>query len=259
MKAERKLAKSEGVSKVRTSSTAMKNNLSLESGQAVSRTAASGHGNASFYVSPKPSILPHTFSWKNNDSTAGKVCFTTLDQADPLMQFCLACTFLNDIAVAQRLLPDVLLSLPSHVSIGDLRVPGPDFRILDLACRFGNTEIVSWLCGDERTRCMVTAGTAVAWAVYTGQVEIAKLVVQHGADPTTTDSVCFGSKPPLFMAAENGQLLAMKWLVEEVGQDLNMRCPEHGSVLDACKAKGFGKSNMTPSHRACADWVHSKR
>ena len=256
MKKERKDAKSKGLSG------RSKSGLSLDTAQVGVRTAASGHGSVALTVSPYPAMIPHNYSTKNNDNphaNAYDVSFRSLDELDPSLQFVLACTFLNDLAKAQSILPTVLQGIPNGCSISDLRVAGPDFFLLDLASRFGNYEVVEWLCTDERTRCVVESGTPVAWAVYTGQVEVAKLLVSHGADPTATSTVCFGEKPPLFMAAENGQLVAMKWLVEELGQDLNMRSPVHGTVLDACKAKGFGRSNMLDSHRACSDWVHSKR
>ena len=59
-------------------------------------------------------------------------------------------------------------------------------------------------------------GCPDGWASYTGQVEIARKLVAFGADSKTTDYVIFYNCPPLLLAAENGQLESMKFLVEEL-------------------------------------------
>jgi ankyrin repeat protein len=61
-------------------------------------------------------------------------------------------------------------------------------------------------------------GSPIGWACYTGQVEIAQMLVSYGADPGKTDIVLFWSLPPLLLAAQNGKLEALKFLVDECGQ-----------------------------------------
>ena len=63
----------------------------------------------------------------------------------------------------------------------------------------------------------------VAWACYTNKIELAKMLVNHGADSHATTEVMFNYKPASFLAGENGQLLAVKYLVEECGHDIQER------------------------------------
>ena len=51
------------------------------------------------------------------------------------------------------------------------------------------------------------------------------MLVKHGADPHKTEPPLFNSLAPVFVAAENGSFLAMKWLVEEHGVQLR-RLPD---------------------------------
>lgn len=50
----------------------------------------------------------------------------------------------------------------------------------------------------------------VAWACYTNRVELAKMLVEHGADSHATYDAVFGEKPPAHLAAENDQLLGVE-------------------------------------------------
>mgnify|MGYP003564936668 CR=1 FL=1 len=63
----------------------------------------------------------------------------------------------------------------------------------------------------------------MAWACYTNKVGLAKMLVIHGADSHPTSKVVYVNKPPTQLAAENGQLLAGKYLVQECGHDINQR------------------------------------
>ena len=63
----------------------------------------------------------------------------------------------------------------------------------------------------------------VMWACVMGRVELAKMLVKHGADSHATTPSVFDHKPPSCLARKNGQLLAVKYLNEECGHD-NHEC-----------------------------------
>lgn len=193
----------------------------------------------------------------HNAQTPESIPFKILDDLNPATQFLLCCGPFNDLERAKSVLPTVLKQLPPGSTIADLRMQGTYFRALDWAARKGNHAIVEWFCTDARLRPCVRAGAAIGWACYTNHVDVARLLLRHGASPAATDSVFFGEKPPLLAAAEAGRLLALRWLVEEAGQDLHMRCPVHGGVIhalhDPCRASR--STLMPPGNRACLQWA----
>ena len=108
-------------------------------------------------------------------------------------------------------------------NLNNLRVPQVGFTALEWASKKGNIDTVKWLCEDERTKGMIDIGCPVGWAAYTGQVEIMRFLVAEGADPAKTDAVLWSGLQPLLVAAQNGQLEAMKYLVNECDQDITMK------------------------------------
>jgi len=145
------------------------------------------------------------------------------------LQFLLSCGMRPNLPLAQSLLPAIL----DMGDITKLLLPGAGFTALDWAARKGNYEIAEWLATAEGTKELVNTGAPVGWACYTNRVELASMLVGHRADPAATNEVLWGGMPPLLVAAENGQLLAMKWLVEEQGQNIQMKDEIHGGVLQA--------------------------
>ena len=109
------------------------------------------------------------------------------------MRFVITCGPLPDLEVAKSALPEAL-----HLVRGDLRklrAPNVGFTALEWAAKKGNLETVEWLCANEQTKDLVSIGCPVGWASYTGQVEIARLLVSYGADPGKTDVVLFNHVP----------------------------------------------------------------
>jgi len=76
---------------------------------------------------------------------------------------------------------------------------------------------------DPRTKIMMTRtdSAPVAWACYTNRVELARMLVKHGANSRATTRVVFSYQPPLHLAGDIGQLLAVWYLVEECGHDIH--------------------------------------
>jgi hypothetical protein len=168
--------------------------------------------------------------------------FTDMDELYPIDQFLLSCGSLYDIERAKSALPYVLHQLSvsglkpdgSLPNIGDITVKGYNLNALEWAARRGNYSIAEWLATDSRTKVMLTRSDSapVAWACYTNKIELAKMLVKHGADSHTTTEVVFNYKPPSHLASENGQLLALKYLVEECGHDIH-ECDTFGDDIRA--------------------------
>ena len=53
----------------------------------------------------------------------------------------------------------------------------------------------------------------------------------YGADPSKTDDVLWNNTLPLFVAAQNGQLGAVKFYVEECKQDIGMIDDKGNNIL----------------------------
>ena len=151
----------------------------------------------------------------------------------PQDQFLLSCGTLADIDHAKRVLPLVLhlISISGRKPDGtipditDITVRGYNLNALEWAARRGHYRIAEWLATDPRTKVMLTRtdSAPVAWAVYTNKVELAKMLIQHGANSHATTTTVFGDKPPTHLAAENGSFLAFKFLIEECGHDIMER------------------------------------
>lgn len=157
--------------------------------------------------------------------------FRNLDELSAPYQFLLSCGPIPDITRAKRVLPFVLHEInkvglmPDGAipNIADCTVRGFGLNALEWAARRGNLAIAEWLATDSRTRVMLarTDSAPVAWACYTGRVELAQMLIKKGADSHATTEKVFNNKPPTHLAGENGQLLAVRFLVEECGHDIN--------------------------------------
>jgi hypothetical protein len=157
--------------------------------------------------------------------------FQSVNDLTEIDQFLLSCGPLDDIDRAKFALPYLLrrLSISGRTpdgripDVGDITVRGYGLNALEWASRRGNYEIAEWLATDPRTSVMLQRSAPVAWACYTNKVELAKMLVDHGANSKATSEEVFNHKPPTHLAAENGQLLAVKYLVEECGHDIHER------------------------------------
>ena len=56
-------------------------------------------------------------------------------------------------------------------------------------------------------------------------------LVSYGADPSKTDDVLWNKTLPLFVAAQNGKLDAVKFYIEECKQDIGMIDDEGSNIL----------------------------
>lgn len=178
----------------------------------------------------KEQMASQTYAERNKQFTRVEY-YHKIDDLTELDQFLLSCGTFNDLGRAKAALPYVLARLTMSgrtpdgriPDLGDITVRGYGLTALDWAARRGNYEVAEWLATDLRTRVLLTRGAPVAWACYTNKVELAKVLVRHGADSRATSDVVFGKKPPTHLAAENGQLLALKYLVEDCGHDIAER------------------------------------
>ena len=154
------------------------------------------------------------------------------------------------------LMPDG--SVP-NMNIGDITVRGYNLNALECASRRGNHEIAEWLSTDSRTKVMLTRtdSAPVAWACYTGNVELARMLVKHVANSHATTDVVLKKKTPTHLAAENSKLLAAKYLVEECGHGIRERdCS--GSNIRTCIRKNFSEWRDLPGSVAVDEYAKSK-
>jgi hypothetical protein len=213
----------------------------------------------------RSALLLHWFGKGSTDGRKEEVRFDQLTDLAEEEQFMLACGPLPDLTRAKELLPRVLEKLsdssapqsdlaPSRF-IAKLFMAPIQLSALEWAAKKGNRAIVEWLCTDERTRTLLTFGAPVGWACYTGRVEVARVLVAHGASATATTAALWGHCPPILAAASNGQLEAMQWLVSELGHDV--RTVDH-------RAKGVaGYVKQDPGWRdgpkaALLQWAQSQ-
>lgn len=206
-------------------------------------------------------------SLKLRDTLKRTEFFTNMDELNVIDQFLLSCGPLNDIERAKETLPHVLHQI--HISglkpdgsipnIGDITVRGYGLNALEWSSRRGNFAIGEWLATDSRTKVMLTRvdSAPVAWACYTNRVELARMLVKHGADShATTDSV-FDHKPPSHLASENGQLLALRFLVEECGHDIH-ECDIAGQDIRVSLRVHNKVWSQSAGCIACDDYAKSK-
>lgn len=193
--------------------------------------------------------------------------FSKLDELNPKEQFLMSCGALNDLQHAKSMLPVVLGQIRkaerkhdgSVPDIGDVTVRGYGLNALELASRRGNYQIAEWLATDPRTKVMLTRkdSAPVAWACFTNKVELAKMLVKHGADSHATYVAVYDSKPPAHLAAENGKLLAVKYLMEECGHDIHER-DALGHDIRAALRRYNKKWTSSAGCVACDEYAKSK-
>jgi hypothetical protein len=189
-----------------------------------------------------PSMLPNELE------------FNDLSELPAVERFLVACGPLPDIEVAQETVESAL-----HMVGGDLealRIRGGLYTALEWAAKKGNEDIVRWLCTDPRTRGLVTIGSPIGWASYTGEVDVARVLVAHGANPAATHIILWDGCPPLFAAAKNGQLEAMKYLVDELGQDIRMT-DRHGKGVKK-HIKDCPRWSELKGNKECMEWAKEK-
>mmetsp|Transcript_6210 Transcript_6210/g.14053 ORF Transcript_6210/g.14053 Transcript_6210/m.14053 type:complete len:638 (-) Transcript_6210:95-2008(-) len=193
--------------------------------------------------------------------------FTNADELNAIDQFLLSCGPLNDMQRAKEALPYVLHQInisglkPDGTipNIGDITVRGYGLNALEWASRRGNFALAEWLATDSRTKVMLTCvdSAPVAWACYTNRVELAKMLVKHGADSSATYSSVFDHKPPAHLASENGQLLALKYLVEGCGHDIH-ECDTDGQDIRVSLRRNNKVWAQTAGCVACDDYAKGK-
>jgi hypothetical protein len=196
-------------------------------------------------------VLASQAAQRYDEGLGMRVRFRSLDELETPLQFLLACGPLVDLPRAQQLLPTLLGQLPPPGIVG-LRLDDRLFTPLEWAAKKGHAEVVEWLCTDVRTAPLVRVGAPIGWASYVGRLDVAKTLWAHGADPLATHEALWGGTPPLLAAAQNGKLAVMRWLVEELGQDVRM-----------VDSRGFDvKAHLTMppnwerlSHAECLTWA----
>jgi len=154
--------------------------------------------------------------------------FEKLNDLPILERFLVSCGPLRDIQIAKKSLDEALWYVGGNLE--NLRIRACGFTALEWAAKKGNKDIVEWLCNDSRTQGLIGIGSPVGWACYTGQVEIAKVLVDRGANPAANHPSLWGEHP-LLCAAQNGQFEAVKWLVEDMGQNIRMVDQHGGGIL----------------------------
>ena len=180
--------------------------------------------------------------------------FQELSELVAPVRFLLACGPVCDIDVARACVDEVISMTGGKID--KLRMKMANFSPLEWAAKKGNTEIVEWLCTDDRTKCLINEGCPVGWACYTGKVDVARKLVQHGADSTKTDYTLFYNCPPLLVAAENGQVEAMEFLVDEMGHDIHMVGPTGRDLLKSIMVPPNWME--VPGHRKAYRWAKER-
>ena len=177
--------------------------------------------------------------------------FKDFSELHPTVRFLICCGPLPQLEIARQCVLDAIRFCGGKIN--ELRVPNLGFTALEWAAKKGNLDIVKWLCTDERTRELIHLGCPIGWAGYTGQVEIMRLLVSYGADPANTDAILWGGVPPLFVAAQNGQLDALKFFVDECNQDIGMLDRHGKNILK--HVTGATNWRECPGHVACHKWA----
>eukprot|EP00980_Cylindrotheca_fusiformis_P026631 scaffold16700_cov119-Cylindrotheca_fusiformis.AAC.1 len=181
----------------------------------------------------------------------GIVEFNDLTDLPPTLRFLLCCSLLPQLDVAKACVSEAIQLC--NGDIGKVRAPNLEFTALEWAAKRGNTEIVKWLCTDERTKPLVDIGCPIGWASYAGNVEVMQLLVRYGADPRKSDRYCFDYLPPLMLAGMGGQLEALKFFVNDCKQDIRMVDGRGWNVLK--HTMGTPNWQDSPGHVAVLNWA----
>jgi hypothetical protein len=184
------------------------------------------------------------------DAPSTQLPFQTVSDLPLHIQFLVCCGPLPDLDHAKAVLPQLVAT----GEVLSLRCPGADFTPLEWAARKGQFGIARWLAEEPHTKGLVRVGSPVGWACYTNRVDLARMLVEHGADAAAETS----SGPPLLLASENGQLLAMKFLVEECGQPITMLKGPKCGVLACLESARQPGTALLPGHEAAAKWARQK-
>jgi hypothetical protein len=182
--------------------------------------------------------------------------FDSIDKLNWQLQLFLCCCYFPDLKRVKRIVNQYATGFPRFCW---LRAPGVQVTCLDWAARKGLYDIAEYLATDSRTKNFMVEGACVGWACYTNKVDLAKMLVKHGADPHKTEPPLFNSLAPVFVAAENGSFLAMKWLVEEHGVDITALSSRGMGILghvNSAKVDGFRE--LGAGHLACAKYARLK-
>ena len=180
--------------------------------------------------------------------------FEDLRELNPLWRFTLTCGPLPSLDTAKACLDEALKMVGGDPR--KLRVESAGFTALEWAAKKGNKATVEWLCQDDRTKILVSVGSPIGWAAYTGKVEIMRILLSYGADAGATDEVLWQYQQPFLVAASNGQLEAMKFLIDECGQDISM-CDRAGrGVLANIEESPTWKE--LEGHRSAHKWAKKK-
>ena len=158
-----------------------------------------------------------------------QIPFNDFSELPPPLRFLVCCGPLPQLDLVQQCVNDAIVSC--NGTLHQLRFPLAGFTALEWAAKKGNLDIVRWLCTDARTKDLINIGCPVGWAGYTGQVDIMRQLVSYGADPSKTDDVLWNNTLPLFVAAQNGKLDAVKFYIEECKQDIGMIDDEGSNIL----------------------------
>ena len=187
--------------------------------------------------------------------TAAPQGFPVLDQGvaraasfedfSPRWQFILSCGFLPDLDRLHRLRPAIVrlirdspnqrlclaADVPAHI-----KIPGVGMTVLEQACRKGHIAIARFLIDFGGGMVSPPSpGTPwpcpLAWACYTNKLELIKILIRCGAEPAGVEE-SFGM-PATHIAAMNGSLHCVQYLIDKLGQD-PLRLDVHGRTVLAC-------------------------
>lgn len=187
-------------------------------------------------------------------SDGNTINFRFFRDLDPVWRLALTCGPLPSLDIAKASIDDALRTVGGDAS--RLRLPFVGFSPLELAAKKGNKAIVDWLCEDSRTKSLVKTGSPIGWAMYTGRLDIARTLKSHGADHVATDAVLWNFKPPLLVAASNGQVEAMQFLVGECGQDIGTLDRDRRGVLAIIE--DIYQWNAQEGHSKAHKWAKKK-
>ena len=116
-----------------------------------------------------------------------------------------------------------LLETIDAAKMATFRIPGCQLTLLEMAARCGRADVTRLIV--RRCPALVTTGGPVAWAASSGQLGIMRELIHAGANPATEKM--HDGETALHHAAENGQLGAVQYLIEELGMS-PLTLDEHG-------------------------------